>query len=80
MNDMERDVLRREILKLIQKGHSRWTGIEKRACTLGVDFATSNTVKRQFYGYLLPFGYVERVERGKYALTEKGQKLLDLLS
>ena len=79
MNDMERDVLRREILKLIQKGHSRWTVIEKRACTLGVDFATCNTVKRQFYGYLLSFGYVERVERGKYALTEKGQKLLDLL-
>jgi len=37
-------------------------------------------LKRQFYGYLLPFGYIERVERGKYVLTEKGQKLLALLS
>ena len=80
MNDMERDVLRREILMLIGEGHNRWTRLEKRCCSLGFGFATSNTVKRQFYGYLLPFGYVERVERGKYTLTEKGQKLLALLS
>ena len=80
MNDQERDVLRREILRLIRNGYNRWTTIEKRACMLGFEFATCNTVKRQFYGYLLHFGYVERVERGRYVLTEKGQKLLALLS
>ena len=80
MNDQERDILRREILSLIRQEHNRWTAIEKRGCSLGFDFATSNTVKRQFYGYLLPFGYVERVERGRYALTEKGKRLLALLS
>jgi len=80
MNDRERDVLRREILNLIVEGYNRWTVIEKRACALGFDLATSNTVKRQFYGYLLPFGYVERVARGRYALTEKGKGLLALLS
>ena len=80
MNDQERDVLRREILRLIRNGHNRWTTIEKRACMLGFEFVTCNTVKRQFYGYLLHFGYVERVERGRYVLTEKGQKLLALLS
>jgi len=80
MTDRERDVLRREILNLIRLGHNRWTSIEKRGCSLGFDFATSNTVKRQFYGYLLPFGHVERIERGRYALTEKGKRLLALLS
>jgi len=80
MNDRERDVLRREILNLILEGHNRWTAIEKRGCSLGFDFATSNTVKRQFYGYLLPSGYVERVGRGKYALADRGKKLLALLS
>ncbi len=80
MNDLERDILRREILKVIQEGHNRWTNIEKRSCSLGFDFATTNTVKRQFYGYLLQFGYVERIKRGKYALTNKGNRLLALLS
>ena len=79
MNDLERDVLRREILNLIFEGYNRWTVIEKRACSLGFDFATSNTVKRQFYGYLLACGYVERVRRGRYALTDKGKRLLFLL-
>ena len=80
MNDRERDVLRRVILELIAEGHSHWTVIEKRACASGFDFATSNTVKRQFYGYLLAFSYVERVGRGRYSLTDKGRGLLALLS
>jgi len=32
-------------------------------------FATSNTVRKQFYHYLLPNGYVERVSRGVYRIT-----------
>ena len=43
-------------------------------------FATSNTFRKQFYGYLLPNGYVERVSRGIYKITEKGEKLLDILN
>ena len=80
MNDFERDRLRRVILKLIDKGHNHWTDIEKRACASCLDIATSNTVKRQFYCYLLPSGYVERLGRGRYALTDKGKRLLALLS
>ena len=35
-----------------------------------------------FFGarYLLENGYVERVSRGVYKITQKGQKLLDILS
>ena len=80
MNDCERDSLRRVILKLISEGHDHWTVIEKRSCASGFDFATSNTVKRQFYNYLLAFDYVERVRRGRYSLTDKGRGLLTLLS
>ena len=80
MNDQERDQLRKIILKLISEGNMHWTMIEKKACATLLDFATSNTVKRQFFGYLLPSGYVERVGRGKYALTDKGKRLLVLLS
>ncbi|KPV62805.1 MAG: hypothetical protein AOA66_1204 [Candidatus Bathyarchaeota archaeon BA2] len=41
---------------------------------------TSNTVRRQFYRYLLPNGYVERVGRGVYEITVKGEKFLEILA
>jgi len=80
MNDQERDLLRRVILELIAEGYDRWTVIEKKACASDFDFATSNMVKRQFYYHLPACGYVERVGRGRYALTDKGKRLLVLLS
>ena len=43
-------------------------------------FATSNTFRKQFYGYLLPNGYVQRISRGIYKITEKGEKLLGILN
>jgi len=68
-----KDVLRKTILELVEKGHVHYTDIEKRAV------ATSNTVRKQFYHYLLPNGYVERVGRGIYEITPKGEKLLEIL-
>lgn len=75
MNDRERDIIRKTVLQLILGGVVRWTDIEKLVCASCGAFATSNTVKRQFYGYLLVNGYIERVSRGKYAVTERGRKL-----
>jgi len=43
-------------------------------------FATSNTFRKQFYDYLLPNGYIERVSRGIYKITEKGEKLFNILT
>jgi predicted transcriptional regulator len=80
LNDRERDLLRRRILESISRGCVRWTSIEKRVCSSCFKFATSNTMRRQFYSYLLAYGYVQRVGRGRYALTCKGEKLLKLLS
>ncbi|HKZ94558.1 MAG TPA: hypothetical protein VJ249_08280 [Candidatus Bathyarchaeia archaeon] len=52
---------------------------EKKAVATCLRFATSNTVRKQFYHYLLINGYVERVSRGVYIITQKGEKLLEIL-
>jgi len=57
-----------------------YTDIEKKAVATCLRFATSNTVRKQFYHYLLPNGYVERVNRGIYKITQKGEKLLEILN
>jgi len=80
MKDNERDVLRKAILELVKKGHVHYTDIEKKACATCLSFATSNTVRKQFYNYLLPNGYVERVSRGIYKITQEGEKLLEVLN
>ena len=80
MKDQERDVLRRTILELVKKGHVHYTDIEKKACATCLSFATTNTIRKQFYHYLLENGYVERVSRGIYRITVKGDRLLEILS
>jgi predicted transcriptional regulator len=80
MKDQERDILRKNILEVIKKGHLHYTDIEKKAVSTCLRFATSNTVKKQFYHYLLPNGYVERTARGIYRITSKGEKLLEILN
>jgi len=79
MKDQERDVLRRTILELVKKGHVHYTDIEKKACATCLRFATTNTVRKQFYHYLLVSGYVERIRRGVYRITPRGEKLLEIL-
>jgi predicted transcriptional regulator len=80
LKDSERDVLRRTILELVKKGHVHYTDIEKKAVATCLRFATSNTIRKQFYHYLLPNGYVERLSRGVYRVTLKGDRLLEILS
>jgi len=80
MKDQERDILRKTILKLVKRGHVHYTDIEKKAVVTCLRFATSNTVRKQFYHYLLPNGYVERVSRGVYKITSRGEKLLEILN
>jgi len=41
---------------------------------------TSNAVRKQVYNYLLTNGYVERISRGIYKITQKGEKLLEILN
>ena len=80
MKDPERDQLRKTILQFIKKGYVHYTDIEKKTVATRPRFATSNTLRKQFYGYLLPNGYVQRVSRGIYKITPKGEKLLEILA
>jgi DNA-binding PadR family transcriptional regulator len=80
LKDPERDALRKCILELLKKGHVHYTDIEKKGVATCLRFATSNTVRKQFYHYLLANGYVERISRGIYRITEKGEKLLEILN
>ena len=80
MKDQERDVLRKTILELVKKGHVHYTDIEKKAVATCLRYATSNTVRKQFYGYLLLNGCVKRISRGVYIITEKGQNYLNILT
>ena len=80
MKDQERDILRKTILQFIKKGHVHYTDIEKKTVATCLCFATSNTFRKQFYGYLLPNGYIERISRGIYKITAKGEKLLEILN
>ena len=79
MKDQERDILRKAILQFIKRGYVHYTDIEKKTVATCLRFATSNTFRKQFYGYLLPNGYVERVSRGIYKIAQKGEKLLEIL-
>jgi len=65
------DVLRKNILELVKKGHVNYTDIEKEAVATCLRFSTSNTIRKQLYHYLLPNGYVERVRRGICKITKK---------
>jgi len=80
MKDQERDILRKAILQFIKKGYVHYTDIEKKSVVTCLRFAISNTFRKQFYGYLLPNGYIERVSRGIYKIAQKGDKLLEILT
>ncbi len=61
MKRPKRGILHETILELVKKGHVHYTDIEKKAVATCLRFATSNTIRKQFYHYLLTNGYVERV-------------------
>jgi DNA-binding PadR family transcriptional regulator len=77
--DVKREILRITILELLAKGCVHYTELEKKVNASGHSFATTNTFKSQLH-YLLKNKYVNRVSRGIYQITSKGQKYLDLLT
>jgi DNA-binding PadR family transcriptional regulator len=79
MKDRERDLLRKTILEMLLKGHVHYTDLEKKVTATCYSFATTNTFKRQLR-YLLDSKYVQRIARGIYQITVKGQNYLVLLT
>ena len=76
--DMKRDILRRTILELLRKGSLHYTGMQKKVCAIYYSFATPNTFKPQLQ-YLLCNGFIERISRGVYQITNKGENYLLIL-
>ena len=79
MKDRERDVLRKSILEMLEKGYVHYTDLEKKVTATCYPFATTNTFKSQLR-YLLNNSYVSRISRGIYQLTPKGRNYLVLLT
>ena len=77
--DVRRDLVRKSILLHIKNGCTRYTNIKDGVTAKCKEFASSNTVKKQFYKYLIAQGYIERIKPGKYKLTQKGENLLTVL-
>jgi len=76
--DVKRDILRRTILELLTKGSVHYTDLEKKVCATCYSFATPNTFKPQLQ-YLLSNGYIDRIARGVYKMTPRGEMYLSLL-
>ena len=76
--DVKRDILRRTILELLRKGSLHYTGMQKKVCATYYSFATPNTFKPQLQ-YLLYNGFIERISRGVYQITNKGENYLLIL-
>jgi len=76
--DVKRDILRRTILEFLTKDKVHYTDLEKKICATCLPFATTNTFKAQL-NYLLSNNYIDRIARGIYKITPKGEKYLTLL-
>jgi DNA-binding PadR family transcriptional regulator len=79
MKERERDILRRTILELLEKGWVHYTDLDKKVCASCHSFATTNTFKSQLH-YLLSNNHIKRIDRGIYQITPKGEKYLTLLT
>ncbi len=77
--NIKRDILRKTILELLTKGSVHYTDLDKKTCATSHPFATTNTFKSQLQ-YLLNNGYVDRIFRGVYQITSKGENYLNLLT
>jgi len=76
--DVKREILRITILELLAKGCVHYTELEKKVNASGHSFATTNTFKSQLQ-YLLRNGYIDRIARGVYKMTPRGERYLYLL-
>lgn len=74
----EQDLMDKLILSMLKKGHVHWTDLEKKVLTTCHSFATRTRFDNRLR-YLLKKGYVERVSRGIYRITETGEKYMEII-
>ena len=66
------------ILETLKRGIVRWTQLEKKVLTTCYPSATRTRFDNRLR-YLLKKGYVERVRRGIYQITENGEKYMEIV-
>ena len=74
----EQDLMDKIILKTLKKGRVRWTDLEKKVLATCHPSATRTRFDNRLR-YLLKKGYVERVSRGIYRVTESGEKYMEII-
>ena len=74
----EQDHMDKIILSMLKKGHVHWTELEKKVLTTCHSFATRTRFDNRLR-YLLKKGYIERVSRGIYRITESGEKYMEII-
>ena len=74
----EQDMMDKVILAALKNGHIRWTVLEKKVLTTCHSLATRTRFDNHLR-YLLKKEYIERVSRGIYRITEKGEKYMQVI-
>jgi Mn-dependent DtxR family transcriptional regulator len=74
----EQDAMDKIILKTLKKGRVRWTDLEKKVLATCHPSATRTRFDNRLR-YLLKKGYIERVSRGIYRITENGEKYMEII-
>jgi len=74
----EQDLMDKIILKTLKKEHVHWTDLEKKVLTTCHPSATRSRFDNRIR-YLLKKGYIERVSRGIYRVTESGEKYMEII-
>jgi len=74
----EQDMMDKIILKTLEKRSVRWTDLEKKVLATWHPSATRTRFDNRLR-YLLKKGYIERVSRGIYQITENGEKYMEII-
>jgi len=74
----EQDMMDKIILKTLKRGRVHWTDMEKKVLATCHPSATRTRFDNRLR-YLLKKGYIERVSRGIYQVTESGEKYMEII-
>jgi len=66
------------ILSMLRKGHVHWSDLEKTVIATCHPWSTRSRFDNRLR-YLLKKGYLERVNRGIYRITESGEKYMEII-
>ena len=74
----QQDMMDKTILLTLSRGHIHWSDLEKKVLGTCHPWSTSSRFDARLR-YLLKKGFIERVSRGIYHITEKGEKYMQII-